>query len=310
MDDPALFIRINNNQGGEGDAGAGTKNKSKDKGGKTDEGDPKGKKKAQSEKCMAPSKLTLALEYLDLVRQYPVKMKGVVFHIRRLLRDDLTRYQLMEDCVGCKSAEEVRGVVEQAVGYAARGDYQFDPHKERRLKEVLEKRKREEGKRKAFEERMMRKAKREGREAGHYLSVGAEVPSLEELAELRLMVGLCTLPRLPACLLDVFICVVGRCVHLHCHALRLMVGVGVCVPCPVMVSIMILLVSCLITFVCHFSWTFVCGLQPKEQAFEVWKAKHSQHCYNFHFEAAGCHRDRTCSFLHADPTYSEAVAYG
>ena len=50
--------------------------------------------------------------------------------------------------------------------------------------------------------------------------------------------------------------------------------------------------------------------QPKEQGFDIWKAKHSQHCYNFHFEAAGCHRDRTCSFLHADPTYSEAVAYG
>ncbi len=50
--------------------------------------------------------------------------------------------------------------------------------------------------------------------------------------------------------------------------------------------------------------------QTKEQGFEVWKARHSQHCYNFHFEPAGCHRDRTCSFLHADPTYSEAVAYG
>ena len=51
-------------------------------------------------------------------------------------------------------------------------------------------------------------------------------------------------------------------------------------------------------------------VQTKEQGFEVWKAKHSQHCYNFHFEPAGCHRDRTCSFLHADPTYCEAVAYG
>ena len=33
-------------------------------------------------------------------------------------------------------------------------------------------RKHEEGKRKAFEERMMRKAKREGKESGYYLSIG------------------------------------------------------------------------------------------------------------------------------------------
>jgi hypothetical protein len=56
----------------------------------------------------SPSKLQLALEYLDLVAKHPVKMKSVVFHVRRILKDELTRFQLMEDCVRCQSAEEVR----------------------------------------------------------------------------------------------------------------------------------------------------------------------------------------------------------
>lgn len=202
LDDPALFIRIDEEDGGDGGGGEGSQDHGKGKDKSKEQGDKTSKSTGKSEKRAAPSKLTLALEYLDLVRQYPVKMKGVVFHIRRMLRDELTRYQLMEDCVACKSVEEVRGVVEVALGYAERGDYQFDPHKEKRLKEVLEKRKREEGKRKAFEERMMRKAKREGREAGHYLSVGAEVPSLEELAELRLMVRTCRTGWYTVCVLS------------------------------------------------------------------------------------------------------------
>ena len=184
LDDPALFIRINEDNEDDEDGAMTSQeidtHKGKDKG--------KDKSKGKSTKCAAPSKLALALEYLDLVRLHPVPMKCLVFHVRRMLRDELTRYQLLEDCVACRSAEEVRGVVEQAAEYARRGDYAFDPLKEKRLKEAVEKRKREEGKRKAFEERMMRKAKREGRDPGYYLSVGADVPSLEELDALRLMV--------------------------------------------------------------------------------------------------------------------------
>jgi len=44
------------------------------------------------------------------------------------------------------------------------------------------------GKRKAYEERMARKAKREGKEPGFYLAVGADPPSVEELQQLRSMV--------------------------------------------------------------------------------------------------------------------------
>ena len=39
---------------------------------------------------------------------------------------------------------------------------------------------------------------------------------------------------------------------------------------------------------------------PKDAAWAQWKAKHGQHCFAMHMEAAGCTRERTCAFLHAD----------
>ena len=35
-------------------------------------------------------KLDLAMEYLDLVEKYPVKMKCLIFHIRRMCKIELT----------------------------------------------------------------------------------------------------------------------------------------------------------------------------------------------------------------------------
>lgn len=113
----------------------------------------------------------------------------------------------------------------------------FDPQKQKRAKEAAARKKMEEGKRKAFEERMIRKAKREGlSDLMHYLNSGSENPTMEELEELRSM--------------------------------------------------------------------------TKEEAFEIWKVKHSQHCFAFHFDEKGCVRDRKCAFLHADARIGEAVAYG
>jgi hypothetical protein len=238
LDDPALFVRKSACASASASASAAT-------GGGEEDAEPlkkKAKKSKSSENSSGfassavPDKLTLAVEYLDLVQKHPVKMKSIIFHIRRILKDELTKYQLMEDCVQAKSLDEVRAVVNQAVGYRDRGDYVYDPHKEKRAKEALERRKRDEGKRKEYEARMMRKAKREGKPSDFYLSIGAECPSVEELAELRSM--------------------------------------------------------------------------TKEKAFEVWKSKHSQHCFAFHLDPNGCVRERTCAFLHADASYSEAVAYG
>lgn len=131
-----------------------------------------------------PRRTQLALEYLDLATQYPVKMKSVIFHVRRICRDEFTSFQLMEECVQAATLEQVRAVVTQAQQYERDG-YTFDPTKEARAKAALAKRKHEEGKRKRFEERMVRKAKREGKDPEYFLQQGAACPSVEELAALR-----------------------------------------------------------------------------------------------------------------------------
>lgn len=90
------------------------------------------------------NRLELALEYLSLVDKYPVKMKSVVFHIRRIARDELNDYQLMEELCACDSVEKMREILLQCKQYQEDGSYQYDPEKELRAKRALEKRKHEE----------------------------------------------------------------------------------------------------------------------------------------------------------------------
>jgi hypothetical protein len=133
------------------------------------------------------NKLALALEYLDLVALHPVKLKSVIFHVRRMCRDELTQYQLLEDCVAAPSVEEVRRIVLQAQSYQTLGNYQQDAEKARAAREAYERRKYEEGKRKAYEERMVRKAKREGKPLDFYLRLGADPPTEEAITALQNM---------------------------------------------------------------------------------------------------------------------------
>ena len=62
----------------------------------------------------AADKVALCLEYLDLAALHPVKQSSLVFHCRRMLRDELTRYQLLEEAVTSQSLAELRGVEELA----------------------------------------------------------------------------------------------------------------------------------------------------------------------------------------------------
>ena len=50
----------------------------------------------------------------------------------------------------------------------------------------------------------------------------------------------------------------------------------------------------------------------KEKAFVIWKEKHSQHCYEYHFGENQCSRDRTCAFMHTDPSFvaNDAEVFG
>lgn len=135
----------------------------------------------------ADDKIALVKEYLQLVRRYPIKSRTVVFHTRRILRDGLTKFQLMEECVACQSVDEVQAVVKRLEQYMKSPEtFVFDKSKSDRQKAALEAKKREEGKRRTFEGRMMRKAKREGKtDLQHYLRIGAEVPTLETIQRLR-----------------------------------------------------------------------------------------------------------------------------
>lgn len=49
-----------------------------------------------------------------------------------------------------------------------------------------------------------------------------------------------------------------------------------------------------------------------EEAFNIWKVQYSQHCFAYHFNELACERERTCAFLHNDPSFTEDqdVAFG
>jgi tRNA-dihydrouridine synthase 1 len=135
----------------------------------------------------ASQKVNLANEYLALVRLYPIAIRTVVFHIRRMLRDELTKYQLMDDCVAAPTLEDVQQIVDKVQSYQRDpSSFLYDEEKAIREKEALAKKKHEEGKRKRFEDRMIRKAKREGKtDLDFYLRVGALVPSKAVVAKLK-----------------------------------------------------------------------------------------------------------------------------
>lgn len=136
---------------------------------------------------VSDDKLRLAFEYLDLATIYPVKIRSVIFHTRRMLKDKLVQYQLLDDCLHCESIDEVRAILKKIEGYQANpASFIYDREKAKQEKEALERKKREEGKRKAYEARMIRKAKREGKsDLNYYLRIGAELPTRETIEKLK-----------------------------------------------------------------------------------------------------------------------------
>jgi tRNA-dihydrouridine synthase len=130
-------------------------------------------------------KLQLAKEYLALAARHPVKTKCLVFHIRRMCKDELIRYQLLDDCLSATCVADMEKVVDEAIGYQKNGGFVFDALKEKKAKEAAERKKREEGKRKEYEARMGRKAKREGKPLNFYIEQGAAAPAYEEVQLLK-----------------------------------------------------------------------------------------------------------------------------
>jgi tRNA-dihydrouridine synthase 1 len=156
--------------------------------------DPKKESVATSQVCLdslyeaAGSKLTVAREYVGLVLRYPVKIRSVVFHVRRILKDDLLKFQLMEELLVCEHIDQVQGILDRLEAYVSRPEtFVYDQAKANEQKEALERKKREKGKRKEYEARMVRKAKREGKDPNHYLSIGAAVPTVDAVSRLKKM---------------------------------------------------------------------------------------------------------------------------
>lgn len=135
----------------------------------------------------ANDKLGLAKEYLSLVRSYPMKIRSVIFHIRRMCKDLLVKYQLLEECIACTTVDEVESVLIKCDQYIKDpATFHYDLRKATRDKEALEAKRREEDKRRTYEGRMIRKAKREGLvDLEYYLRMGVEVPSVEIVTTLK-----------------------------------------------------------------------------------------------------------------------------
>jgi tRNA-dihydrouridine synthase 1 len=134
----------------------------------------------------ADDRVQLAKEYLSLVKLYPVKIRTVVFHIRRMLKHTLTKYQLLDECLKCDKTEQVANILDKLVQYQNNPQsFVYDREKAQAEKDALERKQKEEGKRKAYEARMKRKAKREGKPLEYYLDLGAAVPSVEKVKRLK-----------------------------------------------------------------------------------------------------------------------------
>jgi len=135
----------------------------------------------------AQDKINLAMEYLSLVQLYPVKLRSIIFHIRRMLKLELNQYQLMEECVASSNIDQIFSLLEKMNQYKKNPlSFKYDVEKAKREADALEKKRREEGKRKDYEARMIRKAKREGKEdLEFYLRQGTCVPTWNEIQYLK-----------------------------------------------------------------------------------------------------------------------------
>lgn len=63
------------------------------------------------------TKLQLAKEYIEYAKQYPTKMKSIIFHIRRIIKQELLSYQLMDECLNAQNIDTINSIVELCCDY-------------------------------------------------------------------------------------------------------------------------------------------------------------------------------------------------
>ena len=92
----------------------------------------------------------------------------------------------MDDLVAAESLAEVQATVYRLLALRSRPEpFLPDPDKARKAREASERRKADASKRKAFEERMVRKARRQGLPLDHYLQQGLANPTFAGIRELK-----------------------------------------------------------------------------------------------------------------------------
>jgi hypothetical protein len=136
---------------------------------------------------IASDKVLLGMEYLDWATIYPTTLRTIVFHIRRMCKAELIQYQLLQPCLNATSIDTVRDILNRIIQYRINPDtFTYDNQRAQEEKEAMARQKYEEGKRKAFEERMIRKAKREKKDdLFYYLNIGAALPTQSEMEYYR-----------------------------------------------------------------------------------------------------------------------------
>lgn len=130
--------------------------------------------------------LSIAREYIDLATAFHVSIRTAIFHTRRMLKGELDRFQLMQECLNCESMHRLRSVVLQLERYHNDpSTFLFNQAKAEAEKESLDRKRREEGKRKEYEQRMIRKAKRMGKPRDFFVNQGTEIPTKETIQRLK-----------------------------------------------------------------------------------------------------------------------------
>ena len=100
-----------------------------------------------------------------------------------MCKAELERYQLLEATYAAQSRQDLEELVARCREFAeGRAAFVHDPGAEAAARERAEARRAERGKRQAYEGRMLRKARREGKPDDFYLKMGLAPPTRADLA--------------------------------------------------------------------------------------------------------------------------------
>lgn len=113
--------------------------------------------------------LAKARRYLELCREFWMPpLSTVLFHLRRMAKLELTKYQLLEELMSSSQLGLAEAVLGKAEAFRDKPEagFKFDEERASRERKLAEQRKYEETCRKKYEARMAKKAKREKKPLG------------------------------------------------------------------------------------------------------------------------------------------------